>query len=147
MFNHQDQDLDPLVENPVKDSKGSDALRPNSLQTPTQRFASSGISRNSLQTAIDLFLQSRIQSVVLHLCRFRENQLEHGDHYNSLQRSGQERVEKKLEPHVLKKPGPSLTAGPLMDWEQDWAAISIGVETAQSPAHAPAGQDVRLLDR
>ena len=44
---------------------------------------------------------------------------------------------------MVKKLGPSPTAGYLMDWEQDWAAISIGVETAQFPAHASAGQDYR----
>jgi len=33
---------------------------------------------------------------------------------------------------VVKKLGPSLTAGCLLDWEQKWEAISVGVETAQS---------------
>jgi hypothetical protein len=64
VFNHQNQDLDPIVEYFVKDSKGSNTLRPNSLQASAQRFASPGISRNSLQASIDLLFQLRIQSVV-----------------------------------------------------------------------------------
>jgi hypothetical protein len=90
MLNYQDQDLDPIVENFVKDSKGSDAFRPNPLQASAQRFASSGVGSNSLQAAIDLLFQSRIQSVVLSLCRLGKNQFKHGDHYNSLHKDRQE---------------------------------------------------------
>jgi hypothetical protein len=48
---------------------------------------------------------------------------------------------------VVKKLGPPVTAGRLMVWKREWAAISADAETAQFQARASAGQDVWLLGR
>ncbi len=100
MLDYQDQDFDPIVENFVKDSKGSDAFRPNPLQTSAQRFASSGVGCNSLQAAIDLLSQSRIQSFVLSLRRLGKNQFKHGDYCNSLQKGCQESPAQRVQTEV-----------------------------------------------
>ncbi len=47
---------------------------------------------------------------------------------------------------VVKKLGPSLTAGYLMDWEQDWAEISADAEKAiPGPCFSRAGCEALRL--
>lgn len=89
MLYHQDQNLDPLLENFVQDAERGYPFRPDPLQLSPQWFACPRVSGNSFQTAIYLLLESWIQGFVLSLRSVREYQLIHGDYFNGRRLVGQ----------------------------------------------------------